>query len=96
MHVCYDPQNDIFFEVDKLTDLKDYDGICLDRSIFSNMWQQSRELISNGKRSITLYVHGGGKRFRERFREELKTKVGKYQKMIEEVHSCYGKSMSYH
>jgi len=50
MHVCYDPQNDIFFEVDKLTDLKDYDGICLDRSIFSNMWQQSRELISNGKR----------------------------------------------
>jgi hypothetical protein len=30
MHVCYDPEKDIFFEVNELTELKDYDEIYLD------------------------------------------------------------------
>jgi hypothetical protein len=35
MHVCYDPQNDIFFEVNSLIELKYYDEIYLDSSFFS-------------------------------------------------------------
>jgi hypothetical protein len=50
MHVCYDPEEDVFIEVDSLMELKDYDKIYLDSSIFPNMWGQLRELISNGGR----------------------------------------------
>jgi len=39
-HVFYDPSKDIFFEVDSLTELKDYDEIYLDSSIFPNIWKQ--------------------------------------------------------
>ncbi len=48
-HVCYDTDRDLFFEVDSLAELKDYDEIYLDNSLFPDMWQQLREVISNGK-----------------------------------------------
>jgi hypothetical protein len=48
-HTCYDPEKNIFFKVDSLIELKDYDEIYLDSSLFPNMWQQLRELTSNGK-----------------------------------------------
>ncbi len=36
-HVCYDLEEDVFFEVNSLTELKGYDEIYLDSSIFPNM-----------------------------------------------------------
>jgi len=36
-HVCYDPEGNVFFEVDSLVELNDYDEIYLDSSIFPNM-----------------------------------------------------------
>jgi len=81
MHVCYDPQNDVFFEVNELTELKDYDEIYLDSSLFPNMWQQLRELISNGRRVYYFTRPWKWEEMRkERFRDELKAKVGKVSK----------------
>jgi hypothetical protein len=81
MHVCYDPQNDTFFEVNSLIELKYYDEIYLDSSLFPNMWQQLRELVNNGKN--VYYFCRPWKREemrKERFRDELKAKVGKVSK----------------
>jgi hypothetical protein len=83
MHVCYDPQNDIFFEVNELTELKDYDEIYLDSSLFPNMWQQLRELVSNGRRVYYFTRPWKWEEARERFRDELKAKVGKVSKSDE-------------
>jgi len=80
MHVCYDPQNDVFFEVNELTELKDYDEIYLDSSLFPNMWQQLRELISNGKRVYYFTRPWKWEEARERFRDELKARTGKISK----------------
>jgi len=83
MHVCYDPQNDVFFEVNELAELKDYDEIYLDSSLFPNMWQQLRELISNGKRIYYFTRPWKWEEARERFRDELKAKVGRISKSDE-------------
>jgi hypothetical protein len=81
MHVCYDPEKDIFFEVNELTELKDYDEIYLDCSLFPNMWQQLRELISNGRRVYYFTRPWKWEEMRkERFRNELKARVGKVSK----------------
>ena len=83
-HVCYDPEKDIFFEVDSLTELKDYDEIYLDSSLFPNMWQQLRELISNGKRVYYFTRPWKWEELRkERFRDELKARIGKVSKSDE-------------
>jgi hypothetical protein len=80
-HTCYDPDRDIFFEVDSLTELKDYDEIYLDGSLFPNMWQQLRELVSNGRRVYYFARPWKWEEMRkERFRDELKVKVGKVSK----------------
>jgi hypothetical protein len=83
MHVCYDPQNDVFFEVNELTELKDYDEIYLDSSLFSNMWQQLRELVSNGRRVYYFTRPWKWEEARERFRDGLKAKVGRVSKSDE-------------
>jgi hypothetical protein len=83
MHVCYDPQNDVFFEVNELTELKDYDEIYLDSSLFPNMWQQLRELISNGRRVYYFTRPWKWEEARERFRGELKARTGKVSKSDE-------------
>jgi hypothetical protein len=80
MHECYDPQNDVFFEVNELTELKDYDEIYLDSSLFPNIWQQLRELISNGKRVYYFTRPWKWEEARERFRDELKARTGKISK----------------
>ena len=82
-HACYDPEKDIFFEVNKLTDLKEYDEIYLDSSIFPNMWQQLRELISNGKSVYYFTRPWKWEEVRERFRDELKAKTGRVSKSDE-------------
>jgi hypothetical protein len=80
-HTCYDPDRDFFFEVDSLIELKDYDEVYLDGSLFPNMWQQLRELISNGKRVYYFTRPWKWEEMRkERFRDELKAKVGKVSK----------------
>jgi hypothetical protein len=79
-HVCYDPEKDVFFEIDSLTELKDYDEIYLDSSIFPNMWQQLRELISNGRKIYYFTRPWKWREVRERFKEELKAKTGKVSK----------------
>ncbi|MCL7390362.1 MAG: hypothetical protein LZ173_10615, partial [Thaumarchaeota archaeon] len=80
-HLCYDPEKDIFFEVDSLTELKDYDEIYLDSSLFPNIWQRLRELINDGKR-VYYFTRPWkwNKMRRERFRDELKAKVGRVSK----------------
>jgi hypothetical protein len=80
MHTCYDPEKDIFFEVNELTELKDYDEIYLDSSLFPNMWQQLRELVSNGKRVYYFTRPWKWEEARERFRDELKAKIDKVSK----------------
>jgi len=79
-HTCYDPDKDLFFEVDSLTELKEYDEIYLDSSIFPNMWQQLKEVISNGRKVYYFTRPWKWKEIRERFREELKAKTGRVSK----------------
>jgi len=79
-HVCYDPEKDVFFEVDNLAELKDYDEIYLDSSIFPNIWKQLREVISNGKSVYYFTKPWKWKEIRERFREDLKTRTGRVSK----------------
>jgi hypothetical protein len=83
MHVCYDPEKDIFFEVNELTELNDYDEIYLDSSLFPNMWQQLRELVSNGKRVYYFTRSWKWEEARERFRDDLKARTGKVSKSDE-------------
>jgi hypothetical protein len=81
MHICYDPQNDTFFEVNSLIELKYYDEIYLDSSLFPNMWPQLRELISNSRRVYYFTRPWKWEEMRkERFREELKATVDKVSK----------------
>jgi hypothetical protein len=80
-YTCYDPDRDTFFEVDSLTELEDYDEIYLDGSLFPNMWQQLKELISNGRRVYYFTRPWKWEEMRrERFRDELKARVGKVSK----------------
>jgi len=82
-HICYDPEKDVFFEADSLAELKDYDEIYLDSSLFPNMWQQLRGLISNGKRVYYFTRPWKWREIRERFREDLKAKTGRVSKSDE-------------
>jgi hypothetical protein len=80
-YTCYDPDRDIFFEVDSLIELEDYDEIYLDGSLFPNMWQQLRELISNGRRIYYFTRPWKWEEMRkERIRDELKAKIGRVSK----------------
>ena len=79
-YVCYDSEKDVFFEVDSLTELKEYDEIYLDSSIFPNMWEQLRELVSNGKSVYYFTSPWKWREIRERFREDLKTRTGRVSK----------------
>jgi len=79
-HVCYDPEGDVFFEVNSLTEFKGYDEVYLDSSIFPNMWKQLKEVISNGRRVYYFTRPWKWKEIRERFKNELKAKTGKVLK----------------
>jgi len=79
-HVCYDPERDVFIEVDSLAELKEYDEIYLDSSIFPNIWKQLRELVSSGKSVYYFTSPWKWKEIHKRFREDLKAKTGKVSK----------------
>ena len=55
-HVCYDPEKDVFFEVDSLAELKDYNEIYLDSPIFPNMWQALE--VERSSRKIQRRLEG--------------------------------------
>ena len=79
-HTCYDPIKDAFFEVDSLVELKDYQEMYLDSSIFPNMWQQLREIINEGEKVYHFTRPWKWKEIRERFKDELKNKIGRVSK----------------
>ena len=79
-HACYDPEKDVFIEFDSLIELKDYDEIYLDSSIFPNIWKQLRELVSNGKSVYYFTRPWKWREIRERFKEDLKTGTGRVSK----------------
>ncbi len=80
-HVCYDPERDVFFEVNDLRELSaDYNEIYLDSSIFPNMWPQLKPLVNDGRRVYYFARSWKWKEIRERFREDLKLKTGKVSK----------------
>jgi len=76
----YDPDKDIFIEVNSLTELKDYDEIYLDSPLFPNMWRQLRELVSNGRKIYYFTRPWKWREVRQRFREDLKAKTGRVSK----------------
>ena len=79
-HACYDQDKDLFFEVDSLAKLKDYDEIYLDSSLFPNMWQQLKEVISNGRKVYYFTRPWKWREISERFKEDLKIKTGRVSK----------------
>ena len=79
-HTGYDPDKDVFIEVVNPTELKDYDEIYLDSSLFPNMWKQLRELVSNGRKAYYFAKPWKWREIRQRFREDLKTRTGKISK----------------
>lgn len=76
-HCCYDPVKDEFFEADSLIDLRDYDEIYLDSSIFHNMWSDIRELLNMGKRVYYFRRPWKWRELREKYANELKARFGK-------------------
>jgi len=82
-HTCYHPDKDLFFEVDSLTELKEYDEIYLDSSIFPDMWRQLEELVSNGRRVYYFARPWQWKKIRKKFKEELKARTGRMSKSDE-------------
>ncbi len=49
-HACYNPDANRFFEVRRLSDLKDYDEIYLDSLLLPGIWSELRGLIADGRR----------------------------------------------
>lgn len=76
-HVCYDPQEDRFLDVDSLVWLGNYDEIYIDSSIFQNMWSDLRELLKIGKKIFYFRRPWKWRELRERYADELRTKFGK-------------------
>ena len=73
LHACYDPGIDKFFEVMNLSELRDYDEIYLDSSLFPNMWGSLRELIIfDGRRVYHFSWPWIWRKLRELYRGELK------------------------
>ncbi len=80
-HICYDPEKDVFFEVDDLRELPEgYDEIYVDSSIFPNMWEQLKPLIYDGRRVFYFARPWKWREIRQRFREDLKSKTGRVSK----------------
>ncbi|MEN2975446.1 MAG: hypothetical protein ABDH32_07755 [Candidatus Caldarchaeales archaeon] len=76
-HHCYDPDRDRFFEVDSLKELKDYDEIYIDSSIFPNMWSDLRQLIAMGKKVYYFRRPWKWRELRDRYADDLKIRFGK-------------------
>ncbi|MEM2017479.1 MAG: hypothetical protein QXF28_07645 [Nitrososphaerota archaeon] len=68
---------DRFFEVKSLRELKDYDEIYLDSSIFQSMWSEIEELLKEGKRVFYFRRPWKWRELRDRFSGELRERFGK-------------------
>ncbi|MCD6535573.1 MAG: hypothetical protein J7K49_00900 [Thaumarchaeota archaeon] len=74
-HACYDPQSDDFFEVERLTDLRDYDEIYLDSLLFPGIWSELEELIADGHGVYHFTRPWKWKELRKRFKDDLREKL---------------------
>lgn len=67
-HICYDPGEYRFFEVNDLADLAEkYDEVYLDSTIFPNMWPQLSALIGNGVRVLYFTSPCKWRKMREKY-----------------------------
>jgi len=73
-NACYDPYEDRFFEVEKPTDLMDYDEIYIDSLLFPGIWSELRELIEDGCRIYYFTRPWRWRELRKRFKEDLEEK----------------------
>ncbi|MEM2548599.1 MAG: hypothetical protein QW810_07095 [Nitrososphaerota archaeon] len=71
-HCCYDPVKDRFFEVNSLTELKDFDEVYIDSSLFQSMWNEIQILLKNGKRVFYFRRPWKWKTLRETYASELR------------------------
>ncbi|MEM1727671.1 MAG: hypothetical protein QW662_04550 [Nitrososphaerota archaeon] len=77
-HICYDPGEDGFFEVNDLAELAGkYDEVYLDSALFPNMWPQLKALINDGARVFYFAKPWTWRRWREKYAKELKKRFGR-------------------
>ncbi len=77
-HICYDPGEDGFFEVNDLAELAGkYDEVYLDSALFPNMWPQLKALINDGARIFYFAKPWTWRRWREKYAKELKKRFGR-------------------
>ena len=72
LNACYDPESDEFFEVQKLTDLRDYDEIYLDSLLFPGIWIELRKLIIDGRSVYYFTRPWRWRELRRQFKDDLK------------------------
>ncbi|MEM1726800.1 MAG: hypothetical protein QW662_00005 [Nitrososphaerota archaeon] len=77
-HTCYDPAEDMFFEVEDLAELAGrYDEVYIDCALFPNMWPQLKALINDGARVFYFAWPWKWKRLREKYVKELRKRFGR-------------------
>ncbi|MEM4497770.1 MAG: hypothetical protein QW692_02970 [Nitrososphaerota archaeon] len=77
-HICYDPGEDGFFEVNDLAELAGkYDEVYLDSTLFPNMWPQLKALIDNGAMIFYFAKPWTWRKWREKYAKELKKRFGR-------------------
>jgi len=72
LHACYNPDANRFFEVRRLSDLKDYGEIYLDSLLFPGIWRELRGLIADGRRVYHFTRPWRWRELRRRFKDDLK------------------------
>jgi len=77
-HICYDPGEDGFFEVEDLAEFAGrYDEVYLDSALFPNMWPQLKALIDDGARVFYFAWPWKWKRLRKKYAKELEKRFGR-------------------
>ena len=75
LHTCYDSIADKFFEVERLTELRNYDEIFLDSMLFPQIWTELRELVMIGCRIWYFTRPWRWRELRNRFSNDLKRRL---------------------
>jgi len=70
-HACYDPLTDEFFEVEKLTNLNDYEEIYIDSLLFPGIWNELRELMADEHKVYHFTRPWKWRELRKRFKDDL-------------------------
>jgi len=77
-HICYDPGEDGFFEVNDLAELAGRcDEVYLDSALFPNMWPQLKALIDNGAMIFYFAKPWTWRKWREKYAKELRKRFGR-------------------